>query len=314
MQFKLIACATSLLSLAAAQSLKSVISSHPSLTILHSLLLQFDLLDSFNSASNITLLAPTDQAYRDLAKWGFNVSQVEPQIAKALLTYHVLDGAYPAKAILAGQEPKVVHTLLRPPILTNVTQGAAIKLSRSGRGQQTDIVLESGLQVITGVVDSDIGFDSGVVHTLNSSLVLPHNISTTAVVGGLTEFLDLMEVAGAVPALEQSIDMTIFIPSNAALQRLRGLLAMLTPAQLANVVGYHAIPGKVLYHECLQASDASFDTVQGTPVRIHTDAAGRTYVNDAQLVRQDLNIYGGVAHIIDNALIPDTGMFRDTEV
>ncbi|KAF2230542.1 Fasciclin-domain-containing protein [Viridothelium virens] len=291
----------SFLSTAATESLKSTLSSHPSLSILHDLLKQFNLLESFDSFSNITLIAPTDDAYRALAKWGFNVSEVEPFIARALLTYHVLDGTYTADSIPSSNEKQVVHSFLQPPILTNVTQGAAVKLSRNGG---TGMVVESGLQVIGGVDEADIRFDDGIIHTLNSSMVLPHNISTTAQLGNLSEFLEAMDVADSVTLLESLKDVTVFIPHNLAFERLNPLLGLLRPSQLASILEYHAVPGKVLYHESMAESESTLQTVQGSSVHIHTDESGETYVNQARIVRQDLIIYGGVAHIIDDVLIP----------
>ena len=298
----IVVCATSFLSTTVARSLKSTVSSHPSLSILHSLLKQFDLLESFNSLSNITFIAPTDDAYRALAQWGFNVSEVEPFIARALLTYHVLDGTYTTDTISTSEEKQVVHSLLQPPILTNVTQGAAVKLSRS---EGASIVVESGLQVIGGVEEADIHFEDGVIHTLNSSMVLPHNISTTGEIGNLSEFLNAMDAADTVTTLESLKDTTLFIPHNGAFEKLKPLLRLLKPSQLADVLGFHAVPGKVLYHESLKKGKATLKSLQGESVHVHQDDAGEIYVNHARIVRQDLIIYGGVAHIIDDVLVPD---------
>ncbi|KAI9668123.1 MAG: hypothetical protein M1821_000943 [Bathelium mastoideum] len=301
---------TALLSAATARSLKSTVSSYPSLSILHSLLNQFDLLDLFDSLSNVTLIAPTDDAYRALAEWGFNVSEVEPFIARALLTYHVLDGAYTTDAIPYSDEPQVVHTLLQPPILTNVTKGAAVKLSRFG---STGLLVESGLQVIGGVEEADIHFDDGVIHTLNSSMVLPHNISTTAAIGNLFQFLDAMDAAEIVEPVESLKDVTLFIPHDGAFKKLNPLLRMLKPQQLAEVLGYHAVPGRVLYHESLLKHEKTLKTLQGEPILVSTDDSGTVFVNGAQVVRSDLITYGGVAHIINDVLIPDSNFSSEAQ-
>ena len=290
------------LSTVAAQSLKSTISSHPSLTILHGLLNQFDLLESFDSLTNITLVAPTDEAYRALANWGFNVSEVEPFIARALLTYHVLDGTYTADSIPGSDEPQVVHSLLQPPVLTNVSRGAAVKLSRD---RYSSIVIESGLQVIGGVEQADIHFQNGIIHTLNSSMVLPHNISTTSQIGNLFQFLDALETAEVVTSLEGLKDVTLFIPHDGAFRKLNPLLHLLRPSQLAQVLQYHVIPNHVLYHKSIGKNNSTYETLQGASLRISTDENGVSYVNGARIVRNDLIIYGGVAHIIDEVVIPE---------
>ena len=286
------------------QSLSSTVASHPSLSILHQLLVQFDLLETFDDFANITLIAPTDEAYIALAEWGFNVSEVPPFVARALLTYHVLDGIYPADSIPARglESAQVVHSLLQPPILTNVTRGAAVKLYGDGDG---GIAVESGLQVVGGVEQADVPFEGGVLHLLNSSMVLPHNITATAQIGGLEELLELMEMAGSVDDLEVLQDATLFVPDNVALAAFKPLLRLLRPDQLAEVLGYHVVPGKVLYRDLLVMSDKSFTTLQGTVIQVRSDEAGDTFVNNARLLRSDTIIYGGVLHIIDNLLVPE---------
>ncbi|KAF2795493.1 FAS1 domain-containing protein, partial [Melanomma pulvis-pyrius CBS 109.77] len=283
-----------------AQSLKSILASHPALSIFQGFLEQFDLLHQFSSISNITILAPTNQAYLDLAQWGFNLSQVEPFIARALLTYHVLDGEWTSNSIPSSGMPQVVHTFLRPPILTNVSNGAAVKLYRKGN----DITSESGLQVLGGVEEADIKFENGVLHTLNSSMVLPHNISLTAELSGLTEFLEILSTAHSVTMLESSKDITVFIPHNTVLKRLGPLLRMLEPRQLSNILGYHVIPGKVLYKEMLCSGDNEFTTLHGAILNTRVDRNGTIFVNDGKMIRSDLLIYGGVAHVIDDVLVP----------
>ena len=278
--------------------------SHPSLSILHQLLVQFDLVETFDDFSNITLIAPTDEAYIALAEWGFNVSEVPPVVARALLTYHVLDGVHPASSIPARgpESAQVVHSLLQPPLLTNVTRGAAVKLYGDSDG---GLAVESGLQVVGGVEEADVPFDDGILHVLNASMVLPHNITATTQIGGLEEFLELMETAGSVDDLEILQDATLFVPTNVAIAAFKPLLRLLRPDQLAEVLGYHVVPGRVLYRDLLARSDKSFTTWQGAAIQVHSSGAGDISVNNARLMRPDTIIYGGVLHTIDKLLVPE---------
>ena len=288
------------------RSLSSAVASHPSLSILHSLLVQFDLVDTFDSFSNITLIAPTDDAYLALADWGFNVSEVPPFVARALLTYHVLNGVHPAGSIAAARGPEsaqIVHSLLQPPVLTNVSRGAIVKLYGAGDG---DLAVESGLQAVGGVEQADVPFEDGIVHLLNSSMVLPHNITATAQIGGLEEFLELMGTAELVEDLEALEDVTVFVPENVAIAALKPLLRLLGPSKLADVLGYHVVPGKVLYRDLLAMSDKSFTTLQGAAIQVHSCRKGDIFINNARIVRPDTIIYGGVLHIIDNLLVPES--------
>ena len=280
--------------------------SHPSLSILHQVLVKFDLVKTFDNFSNVTFVAPTDEAYLALAEWGFNITEIEPAIARALLTYHVLDGVHPADSIPAGgpESAQIVHSLLQPPVLTNVTSGAAVKLYKN---DDRELVVESGLQVVGGVEQADVAFEGGILHLLNSSMVLPHNITATAQIGGLGEFLELMETAGLVDDLERLKDTTLFVPDNMAIAALKPLLRFLEPDQLAEVLKYHVVPGKILYRDLLAISNKRLTTMQGAALQVQSRPAGDILVNNARLIRPDTMIYGGVLHIIDDLLVPESG-------
>ncbi|KXT10993.1 hypothetical protein AC579_5014 [Pseudocercospora musae] len=292
------------------QSLQKALDAESSASKFLSLLRQFGLLDTYTSLSNVTILAPTNQAYEDLAKWGFNVSEVPAPVAKALLSYHALHGIYMAENLVLGNEAIVVHSHLVPPMLTNVTEGAAVKLSR---GQSRHVVTESGLQVIGGTEHSDIIFDGGVIHTLNSSLVLPHNTSVTAEVNDLTGFLDAVEQAGLIPEFEGQADFTILIPHNGALHGFQQLMKLLSSEQMASILRYHVIPNEVLYQGIIPYGKSTYDTIEGSSVIVeHHGDAGLTF-NEIQVVRSDLLLYGGVAHVIDGLLIPEQAFQSSSE-
>nr|AIW00657.1 fasciclin [Shiraia sp. slf14] len=274
----LIALALPALSSAAALSLEKLLSKHPKLSTFHDLLTQFDLLDDFKGYDNITIVAPTNQAYLDLANWGFNVSEVPAPVARALLTYHVLQGEHTLDSLSSQQQ--VVHTYLKPPVLTNVTDGAAVKLSRDNSGK---IITQSGLGVYGSVEEADIAFTHGVLHTLNSSMVLPHNITLTAEINGLTKFLDLMSEAGLVEEFEALKDVTVFIPQNAALEKLLWLMKLLPKENLASVLKYHVVPNKVLYEAAVE-DEEDHETLDGGVVRLSSGRSGDLRVNGVKVL------------------------------
>jgi uncharacterized surface protein with fasciclin (FAS1) repeats len=280
--------------LSTAKSLKSLLSSHPKLSTLHSLLDQFDLLDTFNRFENVTVIAPTNQAYLDLANWGFNVSQIPAPVARALFQYHVLKGEHVSKSI--GAHAQVIHTHLQPPVLTNVTNGAAVKL----RKIDGTIVTESGLGVYGGVEEQDLKFDGGVLHTLNASMVLPHNITLTAQINGLSKFLELMDIAGLVEEFEALKDVTVFVPQNIALEKLD--INAMSKKELASVLKGHVVPNKVLYGEVV-GEEGLYKTLSGHEITVKKAKSGALSVNGVKVVREDVVLYAGVAHVIGEVLV-----------
>lgn len=107
----------SLASLCCAQSdLASVLQSQPDLSTLLDLLILANLTDTLSAASNITIVAPTNDAFAELARFdtpeAVAVRNRDAVTVEALLRNHVFQGYYPASAI--GKVPTFVQSLVMP--------------------------------------------------------------------------------------------------------------------------------------------------------------------------------------------------------
>lgn len=300
MRFPLIATATVLLGRhTSATPLGQTLTNHGSLSMLHDLLEDLDLLDRFETAKKSTFLAMTDDALLGLANWGLNMSSIDPVLARGILEYHFLEGVYTSSDPSLRTGIQLVHSVLRPPILNNVTDGPAVKLSVV----VDSFYVESGIQKVMHINESDISHDNGVLHTLNSNLVLPHNISETTKLGNLHEFWNIIDRSHTGEVLEAMKDVTLFLPNDRAVRRWRFLLDSLSIEQLAMFVANHAIPNQVLYHSAFATDESGYQTLSGLNITIRHDSRGDVFVNEAKILRQDVLIFGGVAHILDDVLI-----------
>ncbi|WQF87723.1 Putative FAS1 domain-containing protein [Colletotrichum destructivum] len=299
MRFSLIAPATVLLGHTSATLLGQALTNHGSLSMLHDLLEDLDLLERFETAKKSTFLAMTDDALLGLANWGLNMSSIDPMLARGILEYHFLEGVYTSSDPSLRTDIQLVHSVLRPPILNNVTDGPAVKLSVI----LDSFYVESGIQKVMRINESDIGHDNGVLHTINSNLVLPHNISETTKLGNLHGFWNIIERSHTGEALETMKDVTIFLPNDRAVRRRRSLLDSLSIEELAMFATNHAIPNQVLYHSAFATDGSEYQTLSGLKVTIRHDSRGDVFVNEAKVLRQDVLIFGGVAHILDDVLI-----------
>lgn len=88
------------------------------------------LITSLASAQNITILAPSNEAFAKLNASGAAAALTAPGALEAALRYHVLNGTYPASAIT--DTPTFVPTLLQDPRFTNVTGGQAVEAVKQG--------------------------------------------------------------------------------------------------------------------------------------------------------------------------------------
>ncbi|KAK7447917.1 hypothetical protein CaCOL14_007452 [Colletotrichum acutatum] len=300
MRLLLIAPAAVLLGIASAKSLSQALISHGSLSMLHDLLKDLNLLERFQMAERSTFLAMTDDALVGLAKWGLNMSTIDSALARAILEYHFLEGVFTSSDPSLETDVQLAHSVLRPPILTNVTDGPMVKLSVI----DGSLCAESGIQKVMRINEADIAHDNGVLHTIDSNLVLPHNLSETTNLGNLHKFWDLVERSNTREILEVMKDATVFLPDDDAVRQWSCALGSLTPKQLATVVASHAIPDRVLYHSAFSAEGNEYETLSGMKVIVSRDSRGNIFVNEAKVLKQDVLIFGGVAHILDGVLIP----------
>lgn len=111
----------------APQDLATTLSNTPELANLTSLLQsQPDLVKALSQAQDITILAPSNEAFTELlsTEEGKAVA-ADPAAVAALLTYHVLNGTFYGKDI--SETPAFVKSLLTDNNYTNVTGGQNVE-------------------------------------------------------------------------------------------------------------------------------------------------------------------------------------------
>lgn len=317
LRLALFAATHALLELASAISFEQALINQGSLSLLHRTLVDTNLLPVFEAADNVTFLAMTDEAIVYLADWGLNLTLIEPLIARSILSYHLLEGVqatanFPRSH--AWRKHHLAHSVLRPPFFTNVSDGPVVKLSRSMQNSNhdaTEFMVQSGLQGISNIVESDVHYDSGIIHAIDRNLVLPHNVSETSnLVNNLHMFWQLIRKAQAREMLEKLRDATIFLPHDDAVRRALPMLESLSPRQLSTVVANHVIPNHVLYHTLFTDSNKSYRSLNGQKIALTRGSASELLVNGVRILEEDVLIYGGVAHVIDQVLFPRMGKSR----
>ncbi|KAI9787939.1 MAG: hypothetical protein M1816_007339 [Peltula sp. TS41687] len=299
MQFKLLSLVALLSVAVSAQNLTSVLTSDPQLSNLTSYVQLFpDLLQQLAQATNITILAPSNEAFNKLmsSSAGAAIQANDTAAIQALLSYHVLSGIYPASSI--GSTPAFVPSLLNNPRFSSVTGGQKVEAVKKG----DTVTFTSGLRMTSNVTKADLNFTGGVIHVINNVLTVPQNISSTAVAANLTAVAGALESAGLVEALDTGKDLTIFAPNNEAFQRIGSALPNLTTQQLAQILAYHVVNGTVAYSSTLM--NQTVRSENGQELRI-TVAGGSVFVNSAKVVLADVLVANGVVHVIDNVLNPN---------
>ncbi|KAL9609305.1 MAG: hypothetical protein Q9167_005923 [Letrouitia subvulpina] len=282
-------------------SLTSVLSSAADLSNLTSFVSQFpQLLTTLSSATNITILAPSNEAFGKFLQSpaASAVTANDSNAIQALLSYHVLNGTYPAAAV--KETPAFIPTLLNNPAYANVTGGQVVEAI----AQDDSVVFFSGLLSNSTVTKADTNFTGGVVHIIDTVLTPPQNVSTTAQAAGLTALVGAVSKNPQIAStLDTTPDLTVFAPNNEAFQSIASILQNITTQQLSAVLGYHVINGTVAYSSTL-TNGTSVPTLAGPNVTI-TISGDDVFVNSAKVVIPDVLVANGVVHVIDGVLNPN---------
>lgn len=131
-------------------------------------------------------------------------------------------------------------------------------------------------------------------------------VDTAAGAGTFTTLVAAVQAAELVDTLKGAGPFTVFAPTDEAFAKLpagtvENLLQPENKAQLAAILTYHVIPGKVMAAD-IAGKALNVKTVQGSDLAI--DATSGVKVNDATVVTADIVTSNGVIHVIDMVLMP----------
>lgn len=128
-------------------------------------------------------------------------------------------------------------------------------------------------------------------------------VDTAVSAGQFTTLVKALKAADLVDALKQKGPYTVFAPTDAAFAKLpAGALDSLLQdkTKLAAVLKYHVVPGKVM---AAQVKPGAVKTLEGQALTISTSGA-TVMVDDAKVVKTDIDTSNGVIHVIDTVLMP----------
>lgn len=128
-------------------------------------------------------------------------------------------------------------------------------------------------------------------------------IDAALAAGHFAVLCNAMRAAGLVETFKGAGPFTLFAPTDAAFRKwpratLDGLLKDRT--RLAGILKGHALPGKLMARD-MRTGEAQ--NLQGDSLRLDAGDAG-TRVNEARVMKTDIEASNGVIHSIDTVLMP----------
>jgi uncharacterized surface protein with fasciclin (FAS1) repeats len=130
-----------------------------------------------------------------------------------------------------------------------------------------------------------------------------------ALAQGERDLSTLVKAVGAaklVDTLQGKGPYTVFAPTNEAFatlgkQQLSELLKPENRDQLRKVLTYHVVPGELTADQLKDGQ--KLKTVQGETLTVRV-SGGKVRINDATVVKPDVDASNGVVHVIDGVLTP----------
>lgn len=304
-------------------SFSDVLSSHKNLTTFKNTLQSDypDLLSRLNaqtSSSPITILAPSDNAFAKTTYYpvlGPAFNNHDLVAIQNILNYHILNGSHTSKDLIT--QFQFFPTWLNNATFSNVTHGQRVGGVMQGG---TDMIWTSGESTRSTVSEADIPFAGGVIHVIETMVTPPTSFPATAeIFSTASEPFEITSFLGAtyfsknntIPALaaflNETSDLTIFAPNNAALESVASALESLSddPTAFTKLLDYHIVVGQggPIYSTNL-TNGTTLRTLAGETLSISIVANSR-FVNSARILTPDLLISNGVVHVLDNVLSPD---------
>lgn len=255
-------------------------------------------LDQLNQATNITILAPNNDALADFISNSTEAIASDPGLVTAVLNYHVLNGTFYESNLTASSSALFVPTLLSNETYANVTGGQRVEVISGDDG----VTVYSALKEASKVVETNLNFTGGTIHVIDRVLSVPQGIASTLRDANLTAALGAVQRADLGDSLSQARDITVFAPNNEAFARIASLGGDLNETTLQSILSYHVIEGEVLYSDMIENTTVrSLDNNTDLTISV---IDGNVFVNNAEVVIQDVLISNGVVHVINNVLNP----------
>merc|ERR1711977_641037 len=243
-----------------------------------------DFVQQLSQLSNVTLLAPSNDAFAEFlnSSAGSALANNDEALIQSILSYHVLNGTYES-----FNDTEFIPTALQPTQYTNVTGGQVVQAVGDGE----TVTFYSGFLSASNVTGEPVNFTGGVVHIIDAVLIVPQNISATAIESNLTAAVGALTRAELAQTVNDLQDVTIFVPDNTAFDDIGNLIGNLTTDNLTDILTYHVVNGTVAYSTDLE----------NTTISIIDD---EVFVNSAKVTVADVLVANGVVHVIDSVLNP----------
>ena len=131
-------------------------------------------------------------------------------------------------------------------------------------------------------------------------------VDTASAAGSFKTLVTAVKAAGLVDTLKGKGPFTVFAPTDEAFAKLPNgtldnLLKPENKKQLVAILTYHVVPGKVMSKD-LAGQKTMAKSVEGSEIAV--DATNGVKVDNAKVVKADIQASNGVIHAVDAVIMP----------
>lgn len=131
-------------------------------------------------------------------------------------------------------------------------------------------------------------------------------VDTAVAAGNFQTLAAALKAADLVTTLKGKGPFTVFAPTDEAFAKLPAgtveeLLKPENKDKLVAILTYHVVAGKVMAKDVVDLNEAK--TVNGKSAKI-TVAGGKVMIDNANVIKTDIETSNGVIHVIDSVILP----------
>lgn len=256
-----------------------------------------------DESETYTVFAPTDAAFAMIGEETINTLLANTDVLSSILLQHVVAGSAVDSVTAYSLNGAMVETASMASVLLKINS-------------MTDMLMFGGANIQV----KDIYTTNGIIHVIDAVIVgdveIPSNSMSLVDVavnnGNFTTLAAALQATGLDTVLaDLDSDYTVFAPTDAAFAKLpEGTVEGLTTEQLASVLLYHVIPGKVMSDGAITLAQSDMnmaETANGSKVSL-SFVDSTLFINGAKISTADVMADNGVIHVVDNVILPPSSV------
>ncbi|CAE6393730.1 unnamed protein product [Rhizoctonia solani] len=253
---------------------------------------------------NYTVLAPSNAAFEPVLPG----LQADNSSVGPILSYHLINGSYPADVIAPARSHSIAPTFLTNDTYVNLGGLPQVQvLEKTPDGNGVVVRRTIGNATVTGSTT----YQNLIIHVIDTVLSPPSDLKTalsTSLVsrapGGFSQLGGSLQKVGLLDQVNDAGSITVFAPVDDAFAAINQPVAGLTNEQLSSVLQNHVLNNNLLYSTELgntPNANAASDAQLTFSVE---DGVGYVSYNQtrARILRSDVAVKNGVVHVIDAVL------------